>query len=219
MTLSHEHHFLELSLCVLVSAYASVKAVVTRLTELTFGIIIEAIIQVEEAVPVASAQSCEVRLAVLADAPSMIANVQSVAREGLYLATERAPWSLQQLEQMLWDNGLHQQILVAEMAGQVVGDLWLDRGRLFKSRHTATVGMSIIASHRGRGIGRALLADAIERAEAWGVEKLVLSVFGSNQAAIGLYLSLGFMEEGRRLRQYRLSGGDVDEVMMAKWLV
>lgn len=160
-----------------------------------------------------------VRSAAPADALEMIANVQSIAQEGIYLATERAPWSLQQLEQMLWENGQHQQILVAEEQGQVVGDLWLVRGRLAKSRHTATIGMSVIASHRGRGIGRALLREAIARARDFGVEKLVLSVFSSNRAAIGLYRSLGFQEEGRRVRQYRLISGDVDEVMMAKWLV
>ncbi len=160
-----------------------------------------------------------VRLAVPGDALGMIANVQSIAQEGIYLATERAPWSLQQLEQMLWENGQHQQILVAEVDGQVVGDLWLVRGRLTKSRHTATIGMSVIAGYRGRGLGRSLLTEAITRARDWGVEKLVLSVFSSNLAAIGLYRSLGFLEEGRRVRQYRLTVGDVDEVIMAKWLV
>jgi len=160
-----------------------------------------------------------VRLAVPADAASMIANVQSIAQEGIYLATERAPWSLQQLEEMLWENGQHQQVLVAEVDGQVVGDLWLARGRLAKTRHTATIGMSVLANHRGRGLGRALLAEAIQRARDWDVEKLVLSVFSSNLTAIGLYHSLGFQEEGRRVRQYRLITGDVDEVMMAKWLV
>jgi ribosomal protein S18 acetylase RimI-like enzyme len=150
----------------------------------------------------------------------MLENVMSVAQEGIYLATELAPWSLEQLREILLDNGRgHLRILVAEVDNLVVGDLWLSRGRLNKTRHTATIGMSLIAPYRGQGIGRALLGRAIEEAAAWGVEKLGLSVFSSNLPAIGLYRSLGFAEDGRRERQYRLSIGDVDEVMMARWLV
>lgn len=168
---------------------------------------------------VGSGASLVIRLAETADASSMLANVLEVAGEGIYLASERAPWSLEQLEQMLFENGRHQRILVAVWEGRVVGDLWLVRGRLNKTKHTATIGMSIIAPYRGCGIGRALLGTAIDQAAAWGVEKLVLSVFSSNLAAVGLYQSLGFQEEGRRIRQYRLPIGDVDEVMMARWLV
>ena len=51
-----------------------------------------------------------------------------------------------------------------------------------------------------------------------GVEKILLSVYPHNTAAIALYRSFGFVEEGRLARQSRKSYGDEDEILMATWL-
>jgi ribosomal protein S18 acetylase RimI-like enzyme len=68
--------------------------------------------------------------------------------------------------------------------------------------------MLVAREWRGRGIGRALIKMAI----AWGREhrlhKLSLEVFAHNEAAIGLYRKCGFVEEGRRPRQYRRASGE-----------
>ena len=49
-------------------------------------------------------------------------------------------------------------------------------------------------SVRGRGIGRALLAEAEARAQARGCVKLTLEVLESNARARGLYYSHGFRD-------------------------
>ena len=69
--------------------------------------------------------------------------------------------------------------------------------------------MAVAQAWRGRGVGSALLAAAIERARAEGLHKLTLSVFARNEAAIGLYRKHGFIEEGRRVRHYRRESGEL----------
>ena len=50
---------------------------------------------------------------------------------------------------------------------------------------------------------------AIEWARERGLHKLCLSVFAHNEAAIALYRKFGFIEEGRRIKQYRRTSGEL----------
>ena len=76
-------------------------------------------------------------------------------------------------------------------------------------------GDGVAREWRGRGVGSALLAAAIERARADGVHKLSLEVFPHNEAGIALYRKFGFVEEGRRVKQYRRASGELwDSVVM-----
>jgi ribosomal protein S18 acetylase RimI-like enzyme len=86
------------------------------------------------------------------------------------------------------------------------------------TRHVATLGLAVAAEHRGRGIGAALMAEALRWAERAGVEKVELSVYPSNAPAIALYRRFGFVDEGRLVRQSRKSTGYEDEILMARWI-
>ena len=78
------------------------------------------------------------------------------------------------------------------------------------SRHGfGEIGMAVAREWRGRGVGSALLAAAIEWAHGQGLHKLSLGVFAHNTAAIELYRKLGFVEEGRRIKQYRRASGEL----------
>jgi len=59
------------------------------------------------------------------------------------------------------------------------------------------------------GVGSALLAAAIDWARESGLHKLNLGVFPHNTAAIALYRKFGFVEEGRQVKQYRRSSGEL----------
>ena len=110
-------------------------------------------------------------------------------------------------------------LIVADDAGTVVGRLSLVRDPHPSSAHVADLGLMVAASHRRRGIGRALLAAAEEWARGSGVSKLELHVFPHNQAAIALYEGFGYEREGYRRRHYRRPDGSyVDAVLMAKRL-
>jgi diaminopimelate decarboxylase len=109
------------------------------------------------------------------------------------------------------------QILAVEGA-RVVGHVYVQREDHPVTRHVATLGIAVAASHRGRGVGSVLMGEAVRWARSVGVEKLLLSVYPHNTAAIALYRKFGFVEEGRLLRQSRKAHGDEDEILMATWL-
>ena len=95
--------------------------------------------------------------------------------------------------------------LIAVADGQVVGSIHVDA-----SRHGfGEIGMAVARPWRGRGVGSALLAAAIDDARARGLHKLILSVFAHNAAGIALYRKCGFVEEGRRVKQYRRQSGEL----------
>ena len=109
----------------------------------------------------------------------------------------------------------HAAVFVAEDAGAVVGRLSVARDSHPASAHVADLGLMVAATHRRRGIGRALLAQAVSWAREHGVRKLELHVFPWNDPAIGLYESFGFVQEGLRRGQYVRNGDEVDAVLMA----
>jgi RimJ/RimL family protein N-acetyltransferase len=106
-------------------------------------------------------------------------------------------------------------VFVAETEEGLVGRLSLGRDPHPASRHVADLGLMVAASHRRRGIGRALLDQAIKWAREVGVRKLELHVFPHNDAALALYESVGFEREGYRRAHYRRGSGFVDAILMA----
>ena len=78
-------------------------------------------------------------------------------------------------------------VYVAEDGEQLVGRLSLARDVHPASSHVADLGLMVAASHRRRGVGRALLEQAVEWAEGAGVRKLELHVLPWNEPAIALY--------------------------------
>jgi L-amino acid N-acyltransferase YncA len=101
--------------------------------------------------------------------------------------------------------------LVAVADGRLIGLLVVD-----VSRHGfGEVNMLVKGDWRGRGVGSSLLRAAISQARGTGLHKLCLEVFAHNAAGIALYRRCGFIEEGRRIRQYRRSSGELwDSVVM-----
>ena len=73
----------------------------------------------------------------------------------------------------------------------------------------------VAAGHRRRGVGRALLEQAVEWARDAGIRKLELHVFPWNEPAIALYESFGFVREGFRRAHYRRGADYVDAILMA----
>ncbi|MFZ1879801.1 MAG: GNAT family N-acetyltransferase [Gaiellaceae bacterium] len=99
--------------------------------------------------------------------------------------------------------------LVAVAGDQIVGSLHVDASRF----GFGEIGMAVARDWRGRGVGTALLAAAIEWARERGLHKLSLSVFAHNAGAIGLYRKVGFVEEGRRVKHYRRASGELWDVI------
>jgi RimJ/RimL family protein N-acetyltransferase len=94
--------------------------------------------------------------------------------------------------------------MVAEAGDRIVGMANVDVGRF----GAGDIGMLVDAGWRGRGVGSGLLQAAIEWARAEGLHKLCLEVFPTNAPALALYRKCGFVEEGRRVEQYRRASGE-----------
>lgn len=105
---------------------------------------------------------------------------------------------------------------VAVEHGAVVG--WCDVLRQFAHvrQHVGTLGMAVAASHRGRGVGRALITRAIEHATQRGLTRIELTVHAANTTAQALYASVGFVHEGTQRRAGLIDGTHFDVHCMAR---
>jgi len=71
---------------------------------------------------------------------------------------------------------------------------------------------------RRRGIGQALLREAIAETRRRGLSSLVLEVAVDNDAAGALYAALGFKPVGRRPRYYKRPDGRTDALILRSTL-
>jgi L-phenylalanine/L-methionine N-acetyltransferase len=150
----------------------------------------------------------EVRPAQAGDARAMAELFASVAEERDGIATE-PPVDIDERAAVFTRSAGESVVAVAD--GEIIGMLHLE-----VSRHGfGELGMLVDRGWRGRGVGSALVAPAVGWAHDHGLHKLCLEVFAHNAAAIALYRRCGFVEEGRRARQYRRASGELwDSIMM-----
>ncbi len=120
-------------------------------------------------------------------------------------------------EQEKWfahHDGAHP-VLVAEQSGVVTGwaslSPWSDR-----PAYDATVEVSVYVAeeHRGRGIGRQLLAALVQAARRLGHHALLARISADNEVSIRLHESLGFVPVGLMREVGRKFGRILDVSIM-----
>jgi RimJ/RimL family protein N-acetyltransferase len=142
------------------------------------------------------------------DCEAIGAGMKVVVDEGVWLATEDATAEeLARRFQKLIGEGAR--VLVLEDGGEIVGMADLHP----QSPGVVALGMWVLPSHRGRGGGRVLLRAAID-ARPPDIHKIALEVFPENEAAIGLYRSLGFEQEGLLRDHYRRRDGSLRSALV-----
>ncbi len=112
-------------------------------------------------------------------------------------------------------------VLGAFVDDVLVGSVGINRETTAKLAHKAGIwGMYVAAEHRGAGIGRRLLNEAISLAQkSSGVRQLTLYVNAVNVTAIALYESLGFVTYGVEPCGMQVNGAFYDEHLMVKVFV
>lgn len=106
-------------------------------------------------------------------------------------------------------------LLVADVAGELVASLSCRGGGRAATRHCGTLGIMVAAAWRDRGVGRALMEEAIAWARSTGLlKRLDLSVLDGNDRAIHLYRKLGFQLEGRQRAAVYKGGRYIDNLLM-----
>lgn len=162
-----------------------------------------------------------IRLAVPADRQTIVANVNAVCAEQVYLQSDcfvlTPDW-----EAIL--NGrdaaaTRRLLLVAEVKGQIVG-----HGRIFpwgfghKDRHVADVGIAVLESYREARVGTQMLGCLVAWSRLAGYEKLTAAVLADNRRALNLFARFGFVQEGVRERQFRIQDRYVGEILLGRFL-
>ncbi len=140
--------------------------------------------------------------------------VAAIYAEGI--ATRLATFETEVPEWESWDAAhLREHRLVAELDGNVSGWVALSP---YSSREVyrgvADESVYVAERARGRGVGRTLLAAAIESARAGGLWMLQAGIFPDNAASFELHRRLGFREVGVRERIGQLDGTWRDVVLL-----
>lgn len=145
------------------------------------------------------------------------------------LAAERSQLFIQPVDPVTGVAALHahlaaiaisrsEAVLVARDGAALVGLVTGTLGSHPARRGVVDIGIGVRATHRGRGVGSALLA-ALERwARSASCHRLSLHVVTTNAAAIALYRKAGFAVEGTLKATAILDGRPIDELQMGKLL-
>ena len=156
-------------------------------------------------------RTMEVRPATLEDCAAIARGMMVVVDEGRWLETEPSvdPGDLEQRFRFSVESDEHRSFVLIE-DGEVVGALGLNPTH---APGVLALGMWVLPERRGQGGGR-LLAEAALESRPADVHKIELDVFTDNEAAIGLYRSLGFEEEGLRRDHYRREDGSLRSALI-----
>ncbi len=102
----------------------------------------------------------------------------------------------------------------AKKGRHVVGQCTIEHPEWDAAKHVGILGIIIRLDFRDLGVGAFLIEYAKQEARKIGKEKLILSVLPTNERGIHLYKKLGFIEVGRRPKQFLLNGKYLDEILM-----
>jgi RimJ/RimL family protein N-acetyltransferase len=163
-----------------------------------------------------------IRAGVEKDAPSLLATLSAYISENEGMVWEPDEYRKSEEEIREWIGGMLEDpreiLILAETHGVIVGNIDFHAGGRKRTAHVGELGMGMLPSWRGRGLGTLLLNRLIQWAEQVPrLEKINLSVMATNARAISLYRKCGFQEEGRRPREFRYSDGSyADAIFMGK---
>ncbi|MET3698865.1 ribosomal protein S18 acetylase RimI-like enzyme [Bacillus oleivorans] len=163
-----------------------------------------------------------IRTAVLEDAQAILQIQKEVIAERDYLMSVPEEFNQTLDQQKNWikkilDNE-RETILVAEIDNEIVGWIAFLSNSRKRLSHVGSFGIMIRKDYRERGIGRMLISELL----SWAahnpfIEKVSLGVFSTNTRAIALYKSMGFIEEGRKKKEVKVSETEYwDDILMYK---
>jgi RimJ/RimL family protein N-acetyltransferase len=157
------------------------------------------------------------------DALGVIALVRQVDRESTFLSREPGEFATNEVQERQHISMLRGRtgsiMLVALHEGEIIGAIDFNGGTRRRTAHAGEFGLSVRRPYWGCGVGGALLDAMLDWARGTGVlHKVRLRVQDRNEAAIALYRSRGFVEEGRLARELRVDGEWVDLLVMGLWL-
>jgi RimJ/RimL family protein N-acetyltransferase len=167
--------------------------------------------------------SVEVRLAAERDVPALIALINRLAAEAslLFVVPIDPDTGAEDLCHFLRAAAVsgNNAVLVAADGDRLVGLATATGGVHPAKQSTIEIGIGVLETHHGRGIGRALMTGLEDWARGAGIRRLQLPVVTSNTPAIALYRKSGLTIEGTLRDSVWVNGRYLDQYMMAKLIV
>lgn len=154
----------------------------------------------------------------MADAESFLDLVNEVARE-TWGPDSPDRFNLEETRRFLQrvaGESLPQVLAIRE--GAVIGCCDIIPRAAPGTSHVGYLGMAVHRAWRGQGLGRLLLEECTRLARSAGLEKVELEVASDNVAAMNLYRSAGFVDEGLKRRARKVGDRYQDLQLMALWL-
>ena len=152
------------------------------------------------------------------DAREFLGFINSFVTDGSYLLVDK-PVTLQEEKQWLRTQFQAQRkgeqlYLKALVDGHLVGDCFAKPG-FGRNRGNVNLGIAVVKDWRGKGIGRLLLEEIIERSEQkWHPNNIYLHVVSANTKARELYESLGFRVVAQLPQWFKYKKQYLDEYIL-----
>jgi phosphinothricin acetyltransferase len=142
--------------------------------------------------------------------------VKAIYKEGI--VTKNATFETEVPVWSDWDNQhLKDCRFVARKNGKILG--WAALSPVSDRciyNGVAEVSVYISKTARGKGLGKLLLHELIEKSENINIWTLQAGIFPENQVSIGLHINLGFREVGFREKIGKLDGVWRDVVLLER---
>ncbi|WP_079505041.1 GNAT family N-acetyltransferase [Mesobacillus jeotgali] len=109
-------------------------------------------------------------------------------------------------------------LIIAETKGKVVGFIVFRSKTTKRLSHTGSFTAMVKKEYRDQGIGKILIKELLLWAEQNPlIEKVSLGVLSTNSRAIELYKKMGFVEEGRKIKEVKFDEHIyADDILMYK---
>ena len=157
------------------------------------------------------------------DAAANMAYIDVTAGESEFLAFGRGESGMDVESQTAFLRSLDDEqkgfYLIAVLDGVIVGLVTLARPSRPRVHHVGELGLSVLRSLWGQGLGTLLTTTVLAEGRRTGVTRAWLQVRPDNARALRLYERLGFRIEGRREGVMKVGDVEHDLLVMARPLL
>ena len=121
----------------------------------------------------------------------------------------------EEFDSMFNDSQLN--FVAVESDGELLGHLAINSTSKPRLKHSASFGIAVAKTSRGKGVGRFLMEYLLSYCdEQLNFTRLELEVHANNVAALALYKSFGFEVEGTKRKAVLVEDDLIDIVIMSR---
>ena len=121
----------------------------------------------------------------------------------------------EEFDSMFNDSQLN--FVAVESDGELLGHLAINSTPKPRLKHSASFGIAVAKTSRGKGVGRFLMEYLLSYCdEQLNLTRLELEVHANNVAALALYKSFGFKVEGTKRKAVLVEDNLIDIVIMSR---